>query len=172
MHIFFVLLILLGVGFFWYSRFKQASRGSGEGIDDAQSLHNAWKRKKFPGKIEGSAISAIDDPVTGAAVMMAAVANAREPIDAATATVVKDELREATGFDPTEAFEFAVWAIQQTPDPDNISLRLTRMWNGKLDMVERRQLLDMVTRVACMKGEPTSVQADAIRRLKTRLDLA
>ena len=123
------------------------------------------------GRADGAAISAIEDPVTGAAVMMAAVANLREPLDAAALTVIKDELREVIGGDPSAACDYAAWAVESGPDPDNVSMRLSRMWNDKLTTPERQQLVEMVTRVAGMKGEPTPIQTDAIARLKARLDL-
>lgn len=172
MHIVVGILALLGAGLYLYSRLKDAGQAAGEIVDGAQRLNGARNRAQFRKKAEGSVIAGIDDPITGAAVMMAAVANAREPIDAATATVIKEELREATGSDPAEAYEFAVWAIGQSPDPDNVSLRLTRMWNTRLTPAERQQLVDMVTRVAAIKGEPTAAQNGAIIRLKSRLDLA
>lgn len=161
MHIVVGLLLLLGIGLYWYGRLKGPAQTGG-----------AWPRRQNPSPADGAAIASIEDPLTGAAAMMAAIARAREPIDAATATVIKDELREAAGGDPTQAFENAVWALGSASDPDNVSLRLAHMWNGKLAPPERQQLLDMVTRVACMRGEPTSIQADAIGRLKARLDLS
>ena len=172
MHIVLGVIGLIGAALFLYARLTDAGRAAGEPADGAQRAAGALIRAKFRKKVEGSVIAAIDDPILGAAVMMAAVANAREPIDAATATVIKEELRETTGADPSETYEFAIWAIAQAPDPDNISLRLTRMWNNRLSPVERQQLVDMVTRVAAMKGEPTSVQAGSIKTLTARLDLS
>jgi hypothetical protein len=171
MHIIVGLVLLLGALYLAFARLNQ-TRGAGDrfgrGVGRNQDV---LMRRAGRGNADGAAISAIEDPLTGAAVMMAAVANSREPLDAAAATVIKDELREVTGSDPRDAFEFAAWAIQYVPDPDNVSMRLTRMWNNTLTTAERQQLVDMVTRVACMKGDPTAIQADAIAKLKTRLDL-
>ena len=163
-----ILILLLGALYLAFARLQQ-TRGTASGR--ARGANRVAGQPAFRGKADGATISAIEDPITGAAVMMAAVANLREPLDAAAATVIKDELREVTGADPTEAFEYAAWAIEHVPDPDNVSMRLTRMWNNALTPGERQQLVDMVTRVACMKGEPTPIQADAIVKLKARLDL-
>ncbi len=172
MHIVLGIIALIGAGLYLYARLKDVGQGAGEIADGAQRATSAGNRAGFRKKVEGSPIASIDDPVTGAAVMMAAVANAREPIDAATRTVILDELRETIGADPTEAVEFAIRAVALAPDPDNVSLRLTRMWNSRLTPPERQQLVEMVSRVAAMKGEPTEVQTGAIQRLKARLDLA
>lgn len=129
-------------------------------------------RPRSGARSEGSVIAAIDDPVTGAAVLMVAIANARAPVDDVTRTVIEEELRETTGVNPRDVVNFAIQAVNNSPDPDNASLRLTRMLNTSLTAVERQQLLDMITRVANIQGRPTEVQAGAITRLKTRLDLA
>lgn len=170
MHILLVIIALVGAGLYLYMRLKDAGQGAGE-AGGAQRDNGAWTPTRLSKPRKGSIIADIDDPLLGAAVMMADVANAREEIDAATATVIKEELRETTGADPTQALEFAIQAIKDAPDPDNVSLRLSRMWNNRLDSAERQQLIDMVTRVATMKGEPTLEQIGAIQRLRSRLDL-
>ena len=158
---------LIAAIFFVYARMKGAGQWPAAG-----RARGAPLRPRFGAKTEGSVIAAIDDPVAGAAVLMAAIANARAPVDDVTRTVIEEELRETTGLDPREVVDFAIQAVNQSPDPDNASLRLTRMLNTNLTSVERQQLLDMVTRVANVQGKPTDVQAGAITRLKTRLDLA
>ncbi len=152
MHAILTIVALIAAGSFFLWRFKGGANGA-----DAAS--------------ETSSLGSIENPILGAAVMIAAIANVREPIDAATATVIGEEIRETTGVEAHDIVDFAVRAVARAPDPDNISLRLSLMWNQKLDLRERQQLVDMALRVATIKGSPTDMQMNAIERLKARLDL-
>ena len=166
MHFVLSIVVFAVACYCFYAAFRSKT-GSGKIVQKQVSGSNAMP---FP-RVAGAAVLAVDDPVTGAAIIMAAIANLREPLDAATRTVIKDELREATGADPEAAMEYAGWAIAQAPDPDNISMRLSAMWKKNLNEAERRQLADMVLRVASMRGEPTPEQADAIELLRSRLEI-
>jgi hypothetical protein len=59
---------------------RDAGQAAGEIVDAAQTLKGAYNRKKFRGKAEGSAITAIDDAPTAAATVMMSLALARGPI--------------------------------------------------------------------------------------------
>ena len=70
---------------------------------------------------------------------------------------------------PEEELTFAKWAADHVVDPNNVSLRFSRLWTGKLAMSERRDLVDLVHSVAAADGAPSALQGEAIQRLKTRL---
>jgi hypothetical protein len=74
--------------------------------------------------------------------------------------------------DPEEEFTFARWVAREVPDANSISLRLSTLWNGVLNLDERRQLVELVRDVASAGNKLTQLQADAIDRLKARLVLS
>jgi hypothetical protein len=80
MHYLIGLLAIFGGLAFWWYRMRDAGQAAGEIVDAAQTLKGAYNRKKFRGKAEGSAITAIDDAPTAAATVMMSLALARGPI--------------------------------------------------------------------------------------------
>lgn len=83
--------------------------------------------------------------------------------------VLTEALRKVGVKDPVEEITFAKWVVRENADPNNISMRLARLWTGSLNMDERQQLVDMVSNVAAAGGTLSHVQIEAIGRLKNRL---
>ncbi len=171
-----ILLPLLGVlaGFgYWYFVLKNAGKAAGEIADIAGRAHGAYKRNQFRKKAEASVIDAIDDPRTAAVVMAVAVAGAEGPLSAAQDAALLDAMTAVLGIDkPEEELTFAKWAADHVVDPNNVSLRFTRLWTGALSMKERRDLVDLVQKVAAADGQLSAVQEEAIQRLESRLTIA
>ncbi len=166
------LLGILGAGAFWYYRMKNVGRAAGEIVDVAQTAHGAWRRRQFRKKAEGSVITAIDDPITGAAVMMVSVCLERGPMTAATEEAIQSEMRDVMGLaKPLETFTFAKWAADQVMDANDVSRKLAKLWIDRLGVEERFDLVEMVGRVAAIEGEILPQQRIAIQKLKERLAL-
>jgi predicted negative regulator of RcsB-dependent stress response len=167
-----ILGLIAGAGY-WYWSLRQAGEAAGHAVDFAQQARGAWRRKKFRDKANMSALTAIKDPVTGAGVMMAAVALARGAIEPAAEQAICAELTRVMGDKaPDETFIYAKWAADQTGDPNLVSLRLAPLWKERLTDDERRDLLAMVTRIAALDGGPDDMQREAISLLKRRLAIA
>ena len=168
-----VLLTILGiVGAFSYYWFVVRSAGEtvGEIADAAGRAHGAYKRRQFRKRADASTISSIDDPRVAAIVMAAAVASCENDMTADQDTVLRQAMRNVLGIENIdEELTFAKWAVREVSDPNNISMRLHRLWTSSLNMDERQELVDLVSNVAAAGGGLSSVQTEAIERLKTRL---
>ncbi len=170
MHILLGVLGILGaIGYYWFV-IRNASDAVGEIANAAGKARGAYRRNQFRKKADASTINAIDDPRLAAVVMAVAVASCEGDMSAEQDAVLREAMTDILGIDePVEDLTFAKWAVRENTDPNNISMRLSRLWTGSLDMSERLQFVDMVTRVAQAGGEVSHVQTEAIGRLKTRL---
>jgi len=170
MHILLPLLGVLAAFGTWYFVLKRAGKAAGEIADVAGRAHGAYKRNQFRKKADASVIDAIDDPRTAAVVMAVAVAGAEGPLSERQDAVLLAAMASVLRIDkPDEELTFAKWAAEHVVDPNNVSLRLLRLWTGALDMAERRDLVDLVHKVAAAGGALSAVQEEAIQRLTTRL---
>jgi uncharacterized tellurite resistance protein B-like protein len=170
MHIVLTVLGIVGaLSYFWFV-IRNASNAVGEIADAAGRAHGAYRRNQFRKKADAATISAIDDPRTAAVVMAVAVASSEGDMtaeqDAALNAAMSGVLNVS---DPVEEMTFAKWAVREVSDPNNISMRLGRLWTSSLNTDERQQLVDMVRDVAGAGGDLTPLQHEAIERLKTRL---
>jgi uncharacterized tellurite resistance protein B-like protein len=170
MHILLSVLGLVGAfGYYWFV-VRNASNAVGEIADAAGRARGAYRRNQFRKKADAATISAIDDPRSAAVVMAVAVASADGDMtpeqDAALNEAMTTILRVS---DPVEEMTFAKWAVREVSDPNNISMRLGRLWTSSLNMQERQELVDMVRAVASADGALSEVQREAIDRLRTRL---
>ena len=166
-----ILGLIAGAGY-WYWSLSRAGEAASHAVDLAQRARGAWRRKKFRDKANMSALTAIKDPVTAAAVMMVAIAEARGPIGPATEAAIRVELASVMqGKDVSETFIYAQWAARETGDPNTVSLKLAQLWKDTLSDDERRELAAMVGRVAERDGGPDALQREALSLLSRRLAL-
>ncbi len=171
MHIILGFVALLGAAGFWYYRIRQAREVAGEIVDAAQRARGYWRRRKFLSKAEGSVVTAIQDPVVGAAVMMVAIASLKGPIADETAQEIRKQHALISGRDPAEDYTFAKWVVDQAPDPDNISLKLSSLWNAQLHEAEKRELVAITMAIAESGGPALPEQIATIKRLRERLNV-
>ena len=171
MHVLFGILGVVGALTFWYFRLKQLHGAASEVVDVADRVRGALRRRSFRKKTEGSPLTAIDDPVTAAAVMMYAIATVDGAPGNAAEAVIRNELaRIAPGADIEELLTFAGWAARQVDDPDNVSLKLAGIWRRTLTSGERKDLYAMTERVADC-GEQSPIKSNALRTLGSRLSI-
>ena len=173
MPVILALLGILGAVGFWYWRMRMAGRAIGEIVDVAETARGAWNRRKFRQKVEGSAISAIEDPTTGAVTMLVALVYERGPVGDEAERLIKQAMRDAMGIaDPVETFTFAKWAADQAMSANDVSQRLSKLWVDKLGLRERAEFLELAGRVIAADGSPSAEQIAAVAKLKERLKLA
>ncbi|MBW8640415.1 TerB family tellurite resistance protein [Hoeflea sp. WL0058] len=170
MHILVAILGIVGaVSYYWFF-IRRANDAASEVIDAAGRARGAYRRRSFKKKVEGSPITAIKDPRTAAVVMAVAVAGGDRHLSQAQEETLTRLMTDVLDIAETEEeLVFAKWVVREIPDPNNISLRLGRLWTGSLDMNERRELVDLVTDVAGADGGLNHLQVEAIDRLKSRL---
>ncbi len=173
LHILLGILTVLGAAAFWYYRMKYIGEAASEVVDAAGKLRGAYNRRKFRKKVEGSVLTAIDDPVSAAAVMMTSMAMERGGISDKAEQLIRANIAEISGSgDTEEPYVFAKWTSEQVIDANDVSLKLAKLWTGSLTEDERRQFLGMVEEIATCDGPPEPNQQDALRRLAQRLALA
>lgn len=170
MHIVLTLLGAIGAfGYYWFV-IRKAGDAVGEIADAAGRARGAYRRKQFRNKADAATINAIDDPRTAAVVMAVAVASCDGDMTAEQDAVLNDAMTNVLSVrNPVEEMTFAKWAVREVSDPNNISMRLSRLWTSSLDMRERQELVDLVRRVASAGGDLSPVQNEAVERLKARL---
>ncbi len=158
---------------YWYFRVRDVGKAASEVVDVVQRAKGAWNRRQFRNKADESAITAITDPVVGAAVLMVAVCQERGRLTDAERSAIKAEIRRISGTaDPDETLIFAEWATEHVNSANDVTLRLAKLWSNSLTPDELRDLVATVIRVARIDGDLEPVQDIAIRRLKERLGIA
>lgn len=166
-----VLGVIGGIGFWWW-RMKALGEAASEIHDVAGRAIGKYKRHKFRQKVEGSVLTAVDDPRAAAVIMMFAMINEERSIDESAEKAVGDEIKSRMGIaDPTELIVFGKWAASQNVDANQVSRTFGKLWVGALSEEERKDLVRMVARMANLHGEQTPAQANEIAKLRERLAL-
>jgi uncharacterized tellurite resistance protein B-like protein len=172
MHILLGFLTLLGVAAYWYFRMRDVGQAAGEIVDAAGRVRGAYKRKQFRKKVESSPIAAVEDPVAATTAMLVALASMDGRISPEAEAAIKEEMRSIMKVgDPTEAFTFAQWVADHVIDPNDLSLKFSKLWLSKLTPAERSDVYAMAMRIVALDGPPTDLQAESLKRLKDRLQL-
>ena len=129
-----------------------------------------YKRNKFRKKVEGATLTAVDDPIAAAVIMMMAVAQERAPLDEPTEAAIRREVVGTMGqTNPTEVMIFAKWAASTVADANDVSYAYRKLWNESLDGEQKLDLVAMVTRIASLKGDVSQGQKAVLEKLSMRL---
>jgi len=172
MHIILGILGILGGLAFWWWRLKMLTEATSEITDAAGRAVGKYKRYKFRKKVEDSPLEAVDDRVAAAVVMMYAFAQDAGPDSPNFENAIRHEVTASMGLkDPTEVMVFAKWVAGHVVDPNNVSLRYSKLWNGALTPQERSDFLSMVERVAAAAGSVSASQEAVLAKLGERLAL-
>jgi hypothetical protein len=164
------LLAILAGAAFWFYRLRDAGRAAGEIVDAAQTVKGAYNRRKFRNKVEGSAITAIDDAVTAATTIMMSLALARGPLSLEMEQSIREKLVSVMGVsNPSDIMTYARWAAEQSPDPNNIIVKLASLFNSQLSISERQDVIRMAEEICAAGGASDAIQQDALRRLRDRV---
>lgn len=161
--------IAAGVGIWWW-RIKAMGETASEIHDAAGKVIGKYKRHKFRKKVEGATLTAVDDPIAAAVVMMMAVAQEDRPLDDEAESAIRHEAVKTMGqSDPTEVMIFSKWVTSNVADANDVSYAYRKLWCDNLDEDQRRDLVAMVQRVACLKGGPSQIQKAKLEKLSERL---
>jgi uncharacterized tellurite resistance protein B-like protein len=173
MHIVLAILAILGGGAFWWYRMKNVAEAASDIHDVAGRAWGKYKRAKFRGKAEASAVEAVEDPVAAAVVMMMAVAKCDGPMSERAEKLIQQIASDDMGIDDTtELMTFTKWVVGHVHDANDVSRRYSKLWGNALNMNERRDFLAMVRKVAEADG-PVSREKDIIlAKLRERLGLS
>jgi hypothetical protein len=173
MHILMLLVAIVGGFGFWWFRLRNTAEAAKDVIDVAERARGAFRRRRFRSKVEGSTLTAVDDPALAAAIMMAGIASLKGVAPSRTAEDrIRHDLATRIGAaDPDGMTAHAVWAAGQVADPNEISRALAKLWRDRLSPVERQDLLDMASTIAAVDGPATDTQVEALDRLRERLEL-
>ena len=170
-----IILAIAGIaaafGYYWFA-FRRTRDAVDDVVDMAGRARGAYKRRQFKNKVEASSLTAIGDPRTAAVVMAIAVASRDGHLGAEEEATLRDKMNSVLGVDnEDEEITFAKWVVQENQDPNNISLRLGKLWTGSLSMQERQDFVDLVSDVAQAGGHLSHLQVEAIDRLRSRLHI-
>ncbi len=170
-----IVLAIVGLaaafGYYWFN-LRRAKDAVDDVVDVAGRAHGAFKRRQFRKKAESASLTAIGDPRTGAVVMAVAVASRDGHLGTEAESLLTQRMTSMLGIEnPEEELIFAKWVARENPDPNNVSLRLGKLWTGQLTMDERKQLVDLVHDVAAAGGPLTHLQVEAVDRLQSRLHI-
>ena len=120
-------------------------------------------------------IDLVDDPRLAAAGMMVSVAKMDGDVTAAQMDAVKLESRATFRVDDKEAADIVAygrWLAGQSQDPDEALRRLTKVLGRIADKSARRDVVEMMNRIAAIEGGAASEpQKRAIERSIRGLDI-
>jgi len=172
MHIVIAILGAMGIAVFWWYRLKFMSEAASEAADAVGRVQGHFRRNKLRKKAAIAPITAIDDPVTAAITIIAAIASEDAPLDEAMEQRLRGATAEIadTGKKVDEAVGYAKWATNQVADVQGVIDHAGRFLATKLDEPEKRELVAMLDRVV-PRGQRTQVYPDRVRRLKQKLGL-
>jgi hypothetical protein len=163
--------VIGGIGYWWW-RGRAAADAVAVTVDAAETLRGAYNRRKFRNNVEGSHLTAVDDPGTAVAATMICLASLRGPISAAAESAMKDDYLEVVGAPLTDdIFIHCKWIADQTADPNDMARKFAPLWKARLHPSERADVLVLATRAASFDGAPTDAQTRALGYLKTRLHI-
>lgn len=172
MHILLALIGILGAAAFWWYRMKFISDTANEVIDQVGRVRGQMRRKKMRQKASIAPVTAIDDPVTAAATIIAAIAMDELPMDDARDEAFRREVSLIA--DPAkldEALVYAKWAAGQIDNPETVIDHGARFLSGRLDEHEKLELLDMAGKVAGAGGNAPESLPRLVMRLRQKLGL-
>jgi hypothetical protein len=166
-----ILSVLAGMAL-WRFRPQAIEEAAREMIGAAQAAKSALRRRRNDRPAPHPPLAGVDDPGLAAAIMFVALAGmnggpdpaAEEAIRAELATVLPDESCELT-------YVLGRRIAGQVQDPNDISLRFSKLWIRTLTQDERLDLYRMAARIVALGGEPGEFQRQTLVRLKDRLGL-
>ena len=170
MHILAIVATVVGGLLFWLYRMRAMGDAARELTDTVETVQGAWRRHNFRSKAERPLLDDVDDVRVAAVAMIMAVAESPGPISAAQEETIVDLIENKFEItDGSELVAYARWLVKESPDPNNVSMRLMKLFNGTLGDREKDELLDMIRSTAARSGKLEPVQAEALTRLGDRL---
>lgn len=173
MHILLAILGIAAAGAFWWYRLKMMNDAAGEAIDTVGRVRGNFRRKKIRKQNELSPVTAISDPVVGAATIITALVTDDLALSSPRDTTLRKEIGgiASNEANASEALIYAKWASEQIDDAATVIDKVSPLLREKLDDDEKLAFLDMVRRVATADPDPIPTLEPNLRRLRQKLGL-
>jgi uncharacterized tellurite resistance protein B-like protein len=166
-----ILSVLAGLAL-WRFRPEAIDEAAREMIGAAQAAKSAMRRRRVVRPAPNPSLAAVDDPGLAAAAMLVALAGMNGRLDHAAEEAIRAELANVLRDEPCElTYILGRRLAGQGSDPNDISLRFSKLWTRTLTPEERLDLYRMAARIVALDGEPGDFQRQTLARLKDRLGL-
>jgi hypothetical protein len=171
MHILLGLFGLIMFAAVWWYRVKYMSEAVGEAADAIGRVQSKIRREKIRKKTAVAPVAAIDDPITAAATIMAAIASEDSVFSPDLEQSVRAQLEKIeTGKKLDEAMVYAKWASEQVATVTSVIDIAGKYLSTKLNEEEKLDLIDMVID-AVPAGKRHQAFPDRLKRLRQKLGL-
>ena len=170
MHIILGIIGVIAAASYYFFVFKRAGDAASQAIDVAQQIRGKIRRNAFKKKADGSVLTAVEDPGTAAAVLLAKTAECKIPVSDETRELVAKIIADEIGMpDADEVVPFAEWIAKQVVSPNDIIRQYKPIWMANLNPVQMSEFVEMVQRVANSDGEQNHEQGEILRQMRERL---
>jgi hypothetical protein len=171
MHIILGLFSLIMFAAIWWYRMKYLSEAAGEAADAIGRVQSKIRREKMRKKSALAPITAIDDPITAAATIMASIASEDSVLSPILESGVRAQLEKLeTGGKLEEALVYAKWASEQVANVPSVIDVAGKYLSTKLNDDEKHELIDMVMN-AVPADKRHEAFPDRLKRLRVKLGL-
>jgi hypothetical protein len=164
-----LLMVAAGAAVWWW-RLKMVKEAGSEVIDSVERMRGAYKRRQFRKAAEAAPLASIRNPAIAAAVFFLVLANEKPVHKDMAKEIVRERMKDIIHADDMdEVLIFADWTAKGVVNVDDPVHRFRDLWLTSLDEAERRQLIGIGEDIAAVGGESTTLQTDALQRLKRAL---
>jgi hypothetical protein len=171
MHILLGLFGLIMFAAIWWYRIKYMSEAVGEAADAIGRVKSKFRRDKIRKKTAVAPVAAIDDPITAAATIMAAIACEDSVLSPDVEQNIRTQLeRIESGKKLDEAMVYAKWASDQVATVTSVIDIAGKYLAEKLNEDEKIELVEMV-KAAVPAEKRHQAFPDRIKRLRQKLGL-
>ena len=181
MHILITIVGLLAAAAFWYYRLRTLGKAGREVADQLGRVRGNVRRAKIRKQVEGSPITAIDDPIIAAASLLCLLALNNDPLTSHEEEAIRRQLerivpQDDTGEPDAETMEEAVtygrWVHRQGLDAPKAIRMLAAKLNEWLQSHQVRDLVEMIDGLEADNDIATSRQRTEQARRRLRLGSA
>jgi hypothetical protein len=171
MHILLGLFGLIMFAVVWWYRIKYMSEAASEAANAIGKVQSKIRREKIRKKTAVAPVAAIDDPVTAAATIMAAIASEDSVLSPDLEQGVRAQLEKIeTGKKLDEAMVYAKWASEQVATVSSVIDIAGKYLATKLNEEEKLDLIEMVIDAVPVEKRHQAFP-DRIKRLRQKLGL-
>ncbi|MGL4489763.1 MAG: hypothetical protein ACRCU5_10010 [Rhizobiaceae bacterium] len=171
MHILLGLFGLIMFAVIWWYRIKYMSEAANEAVDAIGKVQSKFRRAKIRKKTAVAPVAAINDPLTAAATIIAAIASEDSVLSPDLEQSMRTELEKIeTGPKLDEAMVYAKWASEQVATVTSVIDIAGKYLSEKLNEDEKLELIDMV--IGAVPAEKRhQAFPDRLKRLRQKLGL-
>lgn len=171
MHILLGLFGIISVAVIWWYRLKFLGTAAREAADAIGRVQSKIRREKMQKKTAVAPIAAINDPVTAAATIMAAIASEDSVFSPDLERSVRAQLEKIeTGAKLDEAMAYAKWASEQVATVTSVIDIAGHYLSTALNDEEKLDLIDMVID-AVPEDKRHDAFTDRLKRLRQKMGL-